>query len=176
MIAPQTSRFRLVPMRPRDPHESGRTASTLELFYDLVFVVAVSIASVQLHHALTEDHVLQGLGTYLLVFFGIWWAWMNFTWFATAFDTDDWLYRLLTIVQMAGVLIFAAGIEPIFTERDFTLGVFGYVVMRIAMVAQWLRASRMPGPNQITARIYAGGVAVVQVLWLAWLLVPEGAI
>jgi low temperature requirement protein LtrA len=37
------SRFRLVPMRPRDPHEEGRSASTLELFFDLVFVVAVTL-------------------------------------------------------------------------------------------------------------------------------------
>ena len=46
------SRFRRVPMRPRDPDESGRSASTPELFFDLVLVVAVSIASVHLHHAL----------------------------------------------------------------------------------------------------------------------------
>lgn len=93
-------RFHLVPMRPRDPGEEGRTASTLELFFDLVFVVAVSIAAVQLHHALTEGHVLDGIVNYAIVFFAIWWAWMNFTWFATSFDTDDWLYRVLTIGQI----------------------------------------------------------------------------
>ncbi|MGS2644546.1 low temperature requirement protein A [Streptosporangium sp. LJ11] len=95
-------------MAARDPHEPGRSASMLELFFDLVFVVAVSIAAVQLHHALTEGHVLDGLVTYGLVFFGIWWAWMNFTWFATSFDTDDWLYRVPTIVPMVGVLVLAA--------------------------------------------------------------------
>ena len=83
-----TTRSRLVPMRPRDPGEPGRTASSLELFFDLVFVVAVSIAAVQLHHALTDDHVLPGLLSYAFVFFAIWWAWVNFTWFATSFDTD----------------------------------------------------------------------------------------
>ena len=57
---PATSSLRLLPMRPRDPGESGRTASALELFFDLVFVVAVSTASVELHHALTEDHVVDG--------------------------------------------------------------------------------------------------------------------
>ncbi len=51
----------------------------------------------------------QGVVSYLMVFFAVWWAWMNFTWFASAFDTDDWLYRVLTIVQMAGVLVLAAG-------------------------------------------------------------------
>ncbi|WP_313565389.1 low temperature requirement protein A, partial [Mobilicoccus sp.] len=55
------SSTRLVRMTPRDPHEPGRTASTLELFFDLVFVVAVSTASAELHHALAEGHVRDGL-------------------------------------------------------------------------------------------------------------------
>lgn len=145
----------------------------LELFFDLVFVVAVSIASVQLHHALTEGHVLDGLLAYGVVFFGIWWAWMNFTWFATSFDTDDWLYRVLTIAQMAGVLVFATGIEPAFTDADHTLPILGYVVMRLAMVAQWLRASRSHASVRHTAQVYAVGIAAVQVLWLLQLTLPE---
>jgi low temperature requirement protein LtrA len=168
-----TTRSRLVPMRPRDPHEPGRTASSLELFFDLVFVVAVSIAAAQLHHALTENHVLDGLLSYGAVFFGIWWAWMNFTWFATSFDTDDWLYRVLTIVQMAGVLVLAAGVEPAFVDYDFTVLVLAYVVMRVAMVAQWLRASRSGGRTRRTTRFYAGGIALLQVCWLLLLTLPE---
>jgi low temperature requirement protein LtrA len=167
------SRFRLIPMAPRDPHEQGRSASMLELFFDLVFVVAVSIASVQLHHSLTQRHVLDGLATYGLVFFGIWWAWMNFTWFATSFDTDDWLYRALTIVQMAGVLVLATGIEPAFADADYTLPILGFVVMRLAMVAQWLRAARTDASIRRTAQVYAGGIAAVQVLWLLQLTLPE---
>lgn len=172
--AMSSTRSRLVPMLPRDPHEPGRTASTLELFFDLVFVVAVSNAAVALHHALTENHVVDGLLSYATVFFGIWWAWMNFTWFATSFDTDDWLYRVLTVVQMSGVLVLAAGVEPVFTENDYTLLIFGYVVMRVAMVAQWLRASRSAGTRRRTTRIYAGGIALVQVCWLLLLLLPPG--
>ncbi|MFE5338676.1 low temperature requirement protein A [Isoptericola sp. NPDC056578] len=167
------ARSRLVRMSARDPHEPGRTASTLELFFDLVFVVAVSVASVQLHHALTEGHVGSGLASYGMVFFAIWWAWMNFTWFATSFDTDDWLYRVLTIVQMSGVLVLAAGIESVFTERDFTVVIAGYVVMRAAMIAQWLRASGTAGPTRGATRAYAAGIAVVQVCWLALLALPE---
>lgn len=169
---PRASRFRLVPMAPRDPDEPGRSASTLELFFDLVFVVAVSIASVQLHHALTEGRVLDGLVAYGLVFFGIWWAWMNFTWFATSFDTDDWLYRVLTIVQMAGVLVLAGGIEPAFADAEYTLPVLGFVVMRLAMVAQWLRAARSHASIHRTAQAYARGITAVQVLWLVQLVVP----
>ncbi len=170
-----SERFHLSTMRLRDPAEPGRTASTLELFFDLVFVVAVSIAAVQLHHALTENHIVDGVVSYAFIFFAIWWAWMNFTWFATSFGTDDWFYRVLTFVQMAGVLVLAAGIEPAFVDHEFTLVVFGYVVMRVAMVAQWLRASGSAGDRRRTTRLYAAGIAVVQILWLLWLLVPSGA-
>lgn len=166
------SRTRLSPMRPRDPEEPGRAASTLELFFDLVFVVAVSIAAVQLHHELTEGHVVHGVTSFAMAFFGIWWAWMNFTWFATSFDTDDWLYRVLTFVQMAGVLVLAAGVEDAFHEK-FTVLVVGYVVMRLAMVTQWLRASRGAGGRRRTTRTYAAGITLVQVLWIGWLFLPE---
>jgi low temperature requirement protein LtrA len=91
---------------------------------------------------------------------------MNFTWFATSFATDDWLYRVLTFVQMGGVLVLAAGIGPAFAEGDYHVMVFSYVVMRIAMVAQWLRASRNPNPLRTTTRIYAAGIVFTQVFWL----------
>jgi low temperature requirement protein LtrA len=160
-------------MKPRDPDEPGRTATPLELFFDLVFVVAVSIAAVQLHHALTEKHIVHGVLSFAQVFFGVWWAWMNFTWFATSFGTDDWLYRVLTFLQMGGVLVLAAGVEPAFTENDWTVVTIGYVVMRVAMVAQWLRASRSAGPNRRTAQRYAVGVAIVQVFWILRLFLPH---
>ncbi|MGZ0150991.1 low temperature requirement protein A [Kribbella sp. WER1] len=172
-MTPEMTRARLVPMRPRDPHEPGRVASSLELFFDLVFVVAVSVAASQLHHSLSEGHVGDGLLSFVIVFFGIWWAWMNFTWFATSFATDDWLYRLLTIVQMSGVLVLAAGIERVFTEHDFRIVVLAYVVMRVAMIAQWLRASHSAGAARRATLYYAGGIAIVQVLWLVMLLLPD---
>ncbi|WP_370208758.1 low temperature requirement protein A [Aeromicrobium sp.] len=170
------SRLRLLPMRPRDPDEDGRVASTLELFFDLVFVVAVSVASVQLHHQLTEDHVVDGLVSYAMVFFAIWWAWMNFTWFATSFAVDDWLYRVLTFVQMAGVLVLAAGVQPVFEDDDLRLVIVGYVIMRVAMVAQWLRAARADETTRRTCLTYAAGISLVQVLWIAVLVLPGAAV
>lgn len=174
MPATAPPRFGLTRMRPRDPSETHRAASSLELFFDLVFVVAVSLSSAQLHHAESGDHVVSGVGAYLMVFFAIWWAWMNFTWFATAFDTDDWLYRVVTILQMGGVLVLAAGAAPAMTEGDWTLVTIGYVIMRLAMVTQWLRASRGAPALRATALRYAAGIALVQVLWVVRLLLPEG--
>jgi low temperature requirement protein LtrA len=173
--APLSPRFGLVRMTPRDPDQPHRAASPLELFFDLVFVVSVAIASQNLHHLETEGHVASGVGPYLMVFFAIWWAWMNFTWFATSFDTDDWLYRLTTIVQMGGALVLAAGVASAMVDGGFGLVVIGYVIMRFAMVAQWLRAGLSNPEYRATAFRYASGIAGVQVLWVAWwLAVPAG--
>ncbi|WP_201774493.1 low temperature requirement protein A [Demequina aurantiaca] len=173
MADPTAARFRLTRMVPRSADEEHRAATPLELFFDLVFVIAVSIAASNLHHALSEGHPASGLYSYLFVFFGIWWGWMNFTWFATSFGTDDWFYRVLTFVQMGGVLVYAAGIGRAFNDHDYRLLVAGYVLMRIGMVAQWLRASRNAGELRRTTQIYAFGIATTQVLWLGWLLIPE---
>ena len=166
------STLRLVPMTPRDPGEKGRTASTLELFFDLVFVVAVSTASTELYQVLSTGNVIQGLLNYAIVFFGIWWAWMNFTWFATSFDTDDWLYRLMTFAQMGGVLGLSAGIKPAFESHNYKALVFAYVLMRMVMVAQWIRASISAGPSRRATRIYAAGITLVQISWVCALMIP----
>jgi low temperature requirement protein LtrA len=161
------------PMRPRRPDEEHRASTPLELLYDLCFVVAVAQAAGQLHHAVAEDHVAAGVWGYLTVFFAIWWAWMNFSWFATAFDVDDVPYRLTTLVQIAGGLVVAAGVPAAFAG-NFSIITFGYVVMRLAMVAQWLRAARGDAGHRTTALTYAVGITVVQVGWLLRLVLPEG--
>ncbi|MEU7312928.1 low temperature requirement protein A [Streptomyces sp. NPDC007083] len=154
-------------MRGRDPGEEHRAATPLELLFDLTFVVAVAQAAAQLHHAWAEGHLGSGLAGYAAVFFAIWWAWMNFTWFASAYDTDDVPYRLLTLLQMAGALVLAAGVPEAFRDGDFAIVVAGYVLMRLAMIAQWLRAAAEHRDGRRSALRYAAGVAVVQCGWIA---------
>ena len=101
-------------MTGRDPHEPGRTATPLELLFDLTFVIAFGAAANELAHALTEDHVVDGILGFSFAMFAVSWAWINFSWFASAYDTDDWLYRLLTMVQMIGVLVLALGLPDLF--------------------------------------------------------------
>ncbi|MFH9869038.1 low temperature requirement protein A [Streptomyces lydicus] len=162
-------------MQARRRDEEHRTATPLELFFDLCFVVAVAQAGRQLAHALTEGHWGHGISGYLMLFFAVWWAWMNFSWFASAYDTDDPLYRVVTLVQIVGVLILAAGVPRAFADSDFTVVWCGYLVMRLAMVSQWLRAARgSRGTERRTALGYALGVTVCQVGWLGLLLLPEG--
>jgi low temperature requirement protein LtrA len=161
-----------VQMRGRDRREAHRAATPLELFFDLSFVVAVAAAAASMHHELAAGHILDGVAAYAMVFFAIWWAWMNFTWFASAFDCDDVLYRLLTFVQMAGALIIAAGVTSAFEERDFTVMTIGYLVMRVGLVTQWLRVAVEDAELRETALRYALALTVVQALWVARLALP----
>src|SRR5829696_5430025 len=123
------------PMVARATDEEHRSATVLELFFDLCFVVAVAQAASALDHQIAEDHVGDGVVGYAMVFFAIWWAWMNFTWFASAYDTDDVAYRLTTLVQIAGALILAAGVPDAMDGSDFAVITLGYVVMRLGMAS-----------------------------------------
>lgn len=159
-------------MSGRDADEAHRVSSPLELLFDLTFVVAVAQVAAQLAHAISSGHALDGLLPYLMVFFAIWWAWMNFTWFASAYDVDDVFYRLLTLVQMGGVLVLAAGVPPAFEKSQFLGVTLGYVIMRVAMIAQWVRAGLENPEGRSTAFRYAGGILLVQVGWVLRLLLP----
>ncbi|MER5612051.1 low temperature requirement protein A [Streptomyces sp. NPDC002215] len=160
-------------MMARSRTEEHRASTPLELFFDLCFVVAVAQAGARLVHAVTEGHAVTGIGSYAAVFFAIWWAWVNFSWFASAYDTDDPLYRVVTLVQITGVLILAAGVPRAFDAGDWTVVVIGYVVMRLALTSQWLRAAHCTrGGERRVALRYAVGISVVQLGWIAMLLLP----
>lgn len=164
-------------MSGRDPHESHRAASPLELLFDLAFVVAFGTAANELAHAVAHDHVAAGIVAFCFATFAICWAWINFTWFASAYDTDDWVYRLTTMLQMVGVLVLALGLAPMFESvhsgdtLDNDVVVWGYVVMRVAMVLQWWRASRHAPARPGVCRTYITSILIAQVLWCVLALV-----
>jgi low temperature requirement protein LtrA len=157
----------------RSPDEEGRSSTPLELFFDLVFVVAIAQVASGLHHAIVDGHAAQGILNYCMVFIAIWWAWINFTWFATTYDTDDVLHRLVVIVQLAGALILAAGVPSAFATLDYTILTIGYAIMRLAIVSEWLRAARNDPEHAQRGRKMAFGIAVLQLFWIGRLFLPE---
>jgi low temperature requirement protein LtrA len=166
---------RLRRMVGRDPGESHRGATPLELFFDLTLVVAFAQAGNETAHLIAEGHIGSALVAFAFVVFAVCWAWINFSWFASAFDTDDWFYRVTTMVQMVGVLILALGIPTVFESIDVgesldnTVVVAGYVVMRIAMLAQWLRVAVQDPAHRRVALGYVITITVAQVGWTATL-------
>lgn len=165
-----------LPLTGRDPDEEHRASTPLELLFDLSFVVAVAAAAAALHHELAAAD-FSGLVGYAMTFFAIWWAWLNYSWFASAYDTGDVVFRLTTFVILAGVLVLAAGIPFVIRDDpDFTVVVVGYLIMRAALVPMWLRVARDHPDVRGTALRYAAGITVVQVLWVGRLWVSGDAL
>lgn len=158
-------------MQGRDVHEAHRVATPLELIYDLVFVVAVGACASSLHHTLAEHHAI-GILTYLLIFLPMWWAWMNYTWFSSAFDSNTTAFRVLSMLQMFGALLLAAGMTDFF-NGDGRLGLLGFIIMRIAMASLWLKAAHDDPRYAPTTRFYAYGILVMQVIWVIWYFVTR---
>ncbi|SDC95228.1 low temperature requirement protein A [Glycomyces harbinensis] len=170
--APETRDHRFRRMTGRDPEESHRAATPLELLFDLTLVVAFSQAGTQTAHLLELGHYLPAIGAFSFSVFAICWAWINYSWQASAFDNDDVFFRVATMVQMMGVLVIALGLPPMFhsidegVHVDNSVVVAGYVIMRIATIALWLRIARHDPPRRRCALAYAGLIAVAQIGWI----------
>ena len=99
---------------------------------------------------------------------------MNYSWFASAYDTDDWVFRLATMVQMVGVIVLSLGLPQMFASLDHgdTLDngvmVAGYVIMRVALVFLWWQVSRQdPAHRARRALVHGRRSALAQVGWVA---------
>ena len=90
-----------------------RTATWLELFFDLAFVLVVGELAVGLGNDLT----LQGALVFAGLFTSVWWAWAGFTFYANRFDTDDLVYRLAKLTAMLAVAGLAASVAEATSTR-----------------------------------------------------------
>jgi len=159
-------------MTGRDPNEAHRVATSLELLFDLTFATCFSLAASQFAHALAAGHYASALFGYAFASFAICWAWMNVSWFSSAYDTDDWIVRVVTLVQMIGVLVLATGLSGMFASielgrrLDNSVMVLGYVIIRVALVSQWLRAARQDPARRRACLTYAIGISIAQVGWV----------
>jgi low temperature requirement protein LtrA len=164
-------------MAGRDPHEPHRVATPLEALFDLTFATCFGLAATQLAHALADGHYAAALVGFAFSSFAICWAWINFSWFSSAYDTDDWSFRLTTMIQMIGVLVLAIGLPRMFTSiehaqhLDNSIMVLGYVIMRVAMVFLWLRAARQDPTRRSICLTYALAISIAQIGWIVQIFI-----
>ena len=145
----------------------ARRVTWLELFFDLVFVAAVSQVGVPLGH----DYSIHGLARYAFMFLLIWWAWLGHTLYCTRFDNDDIVQRALTLLQMFAVVVMAANAKQGLESRDSAGFGAAYAVMRLVLVGQYLRARHLRHASRL-ATVHAAGFGVAAILWVAAALVP----
>jgi low temperature requirement protein LtrA len=139
----------------------GRHASYLELFFDLVFVVAIA----QLAHQLVVDHTLEGFATFAGLYLPVFIAWQGFSVYADRFDTDDVVFRVAIMLAMLAIAALAVQIPDV-THGSSTGFVFAYVSLRSLMIGLYLRSYvHVPEARPLIAR-YAGGYSLGVALWL----------
>ena len=150
--------------------ESERTATWLELFYDLVFVAAVAMMGTRLVHDVSWTGVLS----YLAYFALVWWLWASHTFYADRYDTDDLIYRFLAGAQMVAVAVIAVSLS--LGEAGSTQGfALGYAGARLVLLLLYARAYRHVAGTRDLVRGYLIGFGASSLLWMISIAVPEPA-
>lgn len=160
----------LEPLRLRigKEDEGERRATWLELFYDLVFVVAIS----QLAHNLKEDISITGFLGFVFLFIPVWWSWIGTTMYANRFDNDDIGRRLLVVLQMLTAAAMAVNIHHGLSENAPGFAI-AYSLSRFVLVLEYVRAGiHIPQARPLTTR-YALGFAIAASFWLLSAAVPS---
>ncbi|WP_436522360.1 low temperature requirement protein A [Actinoplanes sp. HUAS TT8] len=154
----------------------GARVSTLELFFDLVFVFTVTQLADSLAHHLTWS----GLVDVALVLFVVWWMYSGYAWLTNAVAPTTTVRRTLLLAGMAGFLVMALAIPEAFTEYGWIFGA-GYLVVNIAHSVLFLQAGpaalrmmRTLGPMNLVAAllVLAGGLLPEPWRHLCWLAAP----
>jgi low temperature requirement protein LtrA len=138
-------------------------ATTLELFYDLVFVFAVT----QVSHLLLDDLSWRGAGRMTLALLVVWWAWNYTTWVTNELDPDSAVVRLLLIALMLASLLLAVAIPGAFGDRAL-LFAGSYVAIQVGRHSflTFVAAGRGTIERERAGRILAWFVAA-GTFWLA---------
>lgn len=155
-------------LRTSATEEKERHATWLELFYDLVLVVAVS----QVAHVLSLDHSFRGILVAIGLFMPVGWVWAGHTVYATRFDTDDLVYRLFTFLQMFAVMGMAVEVAHAAhgAGRGFGISYLGARVILLILLARAFYHVREARPFN---RVYLIGFGIGAGIWALSLLLPQ---
>jgi low temperature requirement protein LtrA len=142
--------------------EGDQRVTYVELFFDLVYVFAVT----QLSHLLLEDLSARGAGRTLLLLLAVWWAWVYNAWFTNWFDPDKRPVRLMMVAVMLAALIMSAALPEAFGERGLYVA-GAYVAMQVGRTLFIISAlGTEPALRRNFQRILVWMTAAA-VLWLA---------
>ena len=147
-------------LRPRDA-EGGRV-TTVELFFDLVYVFAVT----QISHLLLDHPTLEGALQATVMLLALWWAWIDTAWVSNWYDPRHPVIRVLLLLTMGLSLGMAAAIPEAFGDRGLMFALI-FVVIQVGRPAfVYLTAHQRPVLRRNFQRILGWALAS-GVLWLA---------
>ncbi len=165
--------FRVEPprLRTNDDPAAERHATWFELYFDLVFVAAVS----QLATGLARDPSAATFARFAGLFVAVAWAWTGFTMYANRFDTDDLIFRLAKSGAMLAVAAVAVNLHSVVQGLGGTAGfAAGYAVVRSLLVVLYIRARlHVRGPGRRLVDLYIANFTLTTMLWVVSIFVPE---
>lgn len=150
--------------------DDTRSASRLELFFDLAYVLVVA----QLASRWASDMSWKAAAQFAGLFTVVWWSWVTTTLYANRFASNDVLYRLTKLAIMGAVVVMA-GSATTATTTDANIFAGGYLATRILLMGLYLRALRHVHQARPTMAIYSACIAVGIGAWATSLAV-DGAV
>ena len=124
-------------LRTLAPAEVERHASWLELFFDLVFVLAVA----QVARILIDQSDLVGFVKYVVLFIPVWYAWVGYTFYSDRFETEETAYRILMFAAMLAVTGLALTLGSAFTPGGDAAFIVCFALVRLILAALYSRAA-----------------------------------
>lgn len=144
-----------------------RHATWLELFFDLVFVVAIA----QLSHLLHEHLDWGGITSFAVLFIPVWWLWIDFSYYADQFDVERGFYRIVMLGVMFGMIVLSLTIPKALSTGSAQFASV-YAALRFVIVGLYFQAWRMvPESRELTKR-YTLSFAIALLLWLVSIVLP----
>ncbi|WP_234835110.1 low temperature requirement protein A [Mycolicibacterium stellerae] len=150
---------------PRLRTDEDRTATRLELFFDLAYVLVVG----ELSTAFAKDLTWHGLLVFSALFTVTWWSWVTTTLYANRFDTNDVPYKLAKLGLTFAIVVMAAAASRA-TAGDAAYFVAAYVATRVVLLVLYARAYRHVPDARPTMRFYLAGAVAGAGLWSMSLL------
>ncbi len=148
----------------RQRHGEGHASVTnIELFFDLVFVFAVT----QLSHTLLGDLTALGALRVAMLFLAVWWAWIYTSWVTNSLDPDRWAVRVALIVLMLAGLVLSTSLPKAFGDKGVAFA-GAYVAIQVgrSLFMLWAIGNATPRNTRNYQRITIW-LAVTGLLWLA---------
>ncbi len=144
---------------PAEAEDDERAVTPLELFFDLVFVFAIT----QVTAKIAAEPIWWGLVRGLLVISLLWWAWVAYAWLTNTIDADEGGTRILMFVAMGAMFVVALAIPEAFGD-DGLIFALAYAVVRLMHVFLYARGAPDLGVEAAVKRLAPGIVLAVALL------------
>jgi low temperature requirement protein LtrA len=148
--------------RPIVPHQHSRV-TYVELFFDLVFVFAVT----QISHTLLAHFTLLGALQVTLLFLAVWWVWVFTSWITNWLNPEKTPVRLLLFAMMLGGLVLSTSIPAAFEARGLWFAI-AYAAMQVGKtIFLWVSTPPSRPRTRMNAIRIAAWLSMSAVFWIA---------